>query len=177
MRIFIISAVCLVAALRLFCSVLLKDKTFLRGDSKPVITTAVCCIIAGAGGSALGGYLCINFFGGLANSTMLTVLSAIGAAVLGIGTAFAARKLYKTETIYLPAIILLPVLCAIMTAMDFSGNDLESLLINAAIACVCFAATVVIWHGIMLNAKSLKFPLVFEAVSVAAALTAVLGVI
>ncbi len=177
MRIFIISAVCLVAALRIFCSLLLRDKTFLRGDTKPVITTAVCCIIAGAGGSGIGGYLCINFFGGLADSTMLTVFSAVGAAVLGIGAAFAARKLYKTEAIYLPAIILLPVLSAIMTVIEFSGDNLESLLINSAIAGTCFAATVIIWHGIVLNSKSVKSPFVFEAVSVAAALISLFGVI
>lgn len=177
MRIFIVSAICLVAALRLFCSLLLRDKTFLRGDSKPVITTAVCCIIAGAGGNALGGYLCMNFFGGPADSTMLTVFSAISAAVLGVAAAFAARKLYKTETVYLPAIILLPVLSAIMTAIEFSGDNLESLLINSAISGVCFAATVVIWHGIVLNSKSVKSPFVFEAVSVAAALICLFGVI
>ncbi len=177
MKIFIVSAICLVAALRLFCSLLLRDKTFLRGDSKPVITTAVCCIVAGVGGTALGGYLCANYFGGFANSTMLTVFSAIGAAVLGIGAAFAARKLYKTEAIYLPAIILLPVLSAVMTAIEFSGDNPESLLISSSIACVCFAATVILWHGIVLNSKNTKPPFVFEVFCVAAALITVLGVI
>lgn len=177
MRIYIISAICLLAALRVFCTLLLRDKTFLQGDSKSVFVTAVCTALCGAGGCAAGGYLCMTFFGGLLNSTMLTVFSAVCTAVLGVAAIFASKKLYKTEGAYMPAILLLPVLASIMTAVTFGGENLEELIINSAVACACFCAVTIIWHGIILGAQKAKMPCVFEGLGVLAVLTALLGAV
>ena len=177
MKIYIISAICLLACLRMFCAFLLKDKVFLQGESRSVFVTAVCAAIAGAGGNAAGGYLCMTFFGGLANNTTLTVFSAVCAALLGVAAIFASKKLYKTEGAYMPAILLLPVLASIMTAVTFGGENLEELIINSAVACACFCAVTIIWHGIILGAQKAKMPYVFEGLGVFAVLTALLGAV
>ena len=177
MRIYIISAICLLAALRVFCTLLLRDKTFLQGDSKSVFVTAVCTALCGAGGSAAGGYLCMTFFGGLLNSTMLTVFSAVCAAVLGVAAIFVSKKMFGTEASYMPAILLLPVMSAIMTAVGFSGEALEALIINSAVSSVCFGGATVIWHGIILNSKKLKMPYIFEGLSVLAVLITVFSAV
>ncbi|MBO7161909.1 MAG: hypothetical protein J6W15_03735 [Clostridia bacterium] len=177
MRIYIISAICLLAVLRVFCALLLRDKTFLQGDSRSVFVTAVCTALCGAGGSAAGGYLCMTFFGGLLNSTMLTVFSAVCAAVLGVAAIFVSKKMFGTEASYMPAILLLPVMSAIMTAVGFSGETLEALIINSALSCICFGGATVIWHGIILNSKKLKMPYIFEGLSVLAVLITVFSAV
>ncbi len=177
MRIYIISAICLLAVLRVFCALLLRDKTFLQGDSRSVFVTAVCTVLCGVGGCAAGGYLCMTFFGGFANSTMLTVFSAVCAAVLGVAAIFVSKKLFGTEASYMPAILLLPVLSAIMTAVGFSGETLEALIINSAVSCVCFGIMTIIWHGIILGAQKVKMPYIFEGSSVLAVLITLLGVV
>ena len=177
MRIYLISAICLLAVLRVFCALLLRDKTFLQGDSRSVFVTAVCTALCGVGGNAAGGYLCITFFGGFANSTMLTVFSAVCAAVLGIAAIFASKKLFGTEASYMPAILLLPVLSAIMTAVGFTGENLEALITVSAVSCVCFGIMTIIWHGIILGSQKVKMPYLFEGTSVFAVLITLLGAV
>ncbi len=177
MKIYFISAICLLAVLRVFCALLLRDKTFLQGDSRSVFVTAVCTLLCGVGGCAGGGYLCITFFGGLADSTTLTVFSAVCSAVLGIFAIFLTKKIYKTEAAYMPAILLLPVLSAIITAVGFGGESLVSYIINSTAACLCFGMTTVIWHGTILGAQKAKMPYIFEITGVFAVLITLLGAV
>ncbi len=177
MRIFVLSAICLVAALRLFCSLLLRDKTFLSGESKPVFVTAVCVFIGSMGGSAAAGYICEKFLNALTDKTMLTVSSALCGLIIAVLLAFAAKKLYKISGIYFPALVLSPVLSAVMTAVTFSGEDFMSLVVSAAISASGFAAVIVLWHAIKIQAEKQKYPPLFEAVCVLSGVIAVLSAV
>lgn len=177
MRIFVISAICLIAALRLFCSLLLRDKTFLSGESKPVFVVAVCALAGGMGGACGGGYICEKFLNALTDKTILTVISALCGLVIAFALAFAAKKLYKISGIYFPAIVLSPVLSAVMTAVTFGGEDFASLAITAFSSAIAFAAVIVLWHAIKIQAEKQKYSPLFEAVGVISAVIAVMSAV
>lgn len=177
MRIFIIAAVCLYAALRLFCSLLLKDKTFLFGDSRHVFATSVGIAVASAGATAAAGYICENFLGGLTDATLLTLISALLGAALGVGITAAVKKLYNVGGIYFPALVLSSIVSSVMTAVTFGGEEYVSLILHSIPSVLAFAALPVFWHSIRLCAEKVKFPPLFEAVGILSLLCAVLSVV
>lgn len=177
MRIFVISAICLIAALRLFCSLLLRDKTFLSGESKPVFVTAGCAFIGGFGGIAAAGYICEKYLNALNDTTMLTVISALCGLIIAVICAFAAKKIYKISGIYLPALVLSPVLSSIMTAVTFGGEDFVALLLHGLLSACTFGAVIVLWHAIKITAEKQKCPYLFEAVGVISVFIAVISAV
>lgn len=177
MKLLIISAFCLTAALRIFCGALLKDKTFLSGDSRPVYVTAVFSVLAGTLGACAGGYICFTVFGSYENTAMFTVFAAAGAMVAGIAAAFSTKKIYKISGIYFPALILCPVGSAVCTAVSFSGDNVKALALCAVLSAAVFSAVPVIWHSVKIKTENIKYGFVLEAVCVSAAAVCALSVL
>lgn len=177
MRIFVISAICLIASLSLFCSLLLRDKTFLSGESKPVFITAVCALLGSIGGSCAAGYICGKFFNALTDKTVLTVASALCSLIIAALCAFGAKKIYKISGIYFPALVLSPVLSAVMTAITFGGEDFISLALHGLLSACAFAAVTVLWHAIKIQAEKQKCAPLYEAVCVISLFIAALSAV
>ncbi len=174
---FVLSAFCLIGLLRIFCSLLLRDKTFLSGESKPVYVSAVSIALSAFGGACGGGYICLTAVKTLASPTLLTAVSAVAAAVLAVILAFIAKKIYKISGVYFPAIILCAVLSAVMTAITFSGENITDLAVTSALSAVTFAIVFVLWHAVKLGTSKVKHGYILEGVCIAAAVTTVFSVL
>ena len=177
MKLFVLSAFCLMALLRIFCSLLLRDKTFLSGESKPVYICAVCIALSAFGGACGGGYILSTVTGGYQNVTLLTAFSAVAAVIIAVIIALIAKKIFALGGIYLPALILCPVLSGVMTSLTFAGASITDLAISAAASACSFAIIFVLWHAVKLGTSKLKHGFILEGVCIAAAVTTVLSVL
>ncbi len=177
MKLTIISAFCLIGILRIFCSLLLRDKTFLGGKGKPTYVSAVCIALAAMGGACGGGYICLTAVKTLASPTLLTAVSAVAAAVLAVILAFIAKKIYKISGVYFPAIILCAVLSSVMTAITFSGESMVDLAVAAAVSAVTYGLTFTLWHGLRLGTEKVKHGYILEAVCAVSAVTVLFSVL
>lgn len=174
---FVLSAFCLIGLLRIFCSLLLRDKTFLSGESKPVYVSAVSIALSAFGGACGGGYILSTVAGGYQNVTLLTAFSAVTAAVLAVIIAFIAKKTFALGGIYLPALVLCPVLSAVMTTITFAGENITDLAVTSALSAVTFAIVFVLWHAVKLGTSKVKHGYILEGVCIAAAVTTVFSVL
>lgn len=177
MKIIVLSAFCLMALLRIFCTLLLRDKTFLAGESKPVYVCAVCIALSAFGASCGGGYILNAVAGSFENTTLLTVFSAVAAVIIAVIIGLVAKKIFKLGGIYLPALILCPVLSAVMTAITFAGASFTDLMISAGVSACIFAIIFVLWHAIRLGVSKVKHGYILEGVCACAAITAVMSVL
>lgn len=176
MKTFLIFAICFYGVMRLFCALLLKDKSYLKGEPKPVYYTAAFTAVSALLGCAAGGKICEAIIK-TQSEIMLTVICTVCAAIFGIILSIIGKKAFSLNTVYLPTIIIGGALSAVVCAVTYKGTAFKDLLLHGGASALVFGVFAVIWYSILIQTQKMRLSPVAEALSVMGVGVALLSIL
>lgn len=156
MKIYLITALLLTAATGLFCRFLLRDDSFFSDGIRHPLILAGCTAVSSLAGTAAGAYLC-TAFNALGDAAMRAAFCTGFTAVSAFICAAAAKKLLRINGVYIPALVLYPVVASLCAAL-FAQPETASAIVfegTVSVAAVVFACAL---HLSVLTEAKRRFP-------------------